>query len=830
MKSNKQRLYEFMADYNESLSDEDMTFTTSFLSEKMNMQRTNVSALLNQLCEEGKVVKSKGRPVLYHLDIHAKHAMGNREFDGIIGYDRSLGDVIKVLKAAIMYPSLTKKILLIGHRGSGIDQLAREAFSFACSQGFLHKEDPYQIIDCAYYRDDQLEEKMNAFHKEEQQGFLLIKNAQFLSGAFISLLVEKLNHPSKKAYLCIVHMEKDEKLSPLLKDDFHFHATMPLLSQRSLQERFDLIEDALQNESSRLDRKIMINHGLMQCLMLFPCHNDLEDLYASLRFGIANANARMREGVIILEIADLQPEVRKGLLFVKSRGLEVNEVIGEHTSFIFAKNQTLHSHETQGHDFHEETAIDPSRMLFDEHDLGEAMGEYMNNLTQGYDEEKLKKVVAPVLIEKVSLFMKKASQNFDKNYSEKIFFAIALQLEQALKKKTVKRRFTNDQILDIIEDHPEVYAFSKQFILELEDVFSAHFSRDEALFLTLFLISQEHKMSSRVVTLLALHGEGSATSLVHTCKELLGGGLIEAFDLMLDEPADASYDALKEKIIAINQGKGVFVIYDMGSIKVMLDSIQEETHISISALEVPITLLSMSAMRLSDQGYSLEEINAHVCEEQGRMTYARKEGQMLIALSRIKEDQSQAILNRCLSIEGIENIRIIPLQCDDGSQLLSMINELKGNDKILGIVGTYNPEIFNIPFLDEQDLDEKRSVDDLFEDKEDFDVFDYLCEQFHTFQHKDLEVTLLPFLSKLEDLLGKKLDEDHRIGLLVHIACLIDGLMRNQSPTVNFNASSIIAHHQELVNQVSELLEPVEAYFHIRINQPETAVIVNIVL
>ena len=56
MKTKKEILLEFIQDYsNQYQMEEYPQLTTLFLSEKLNMQRTNISTLLNQLVKEGKV-------------------------------------------------------------------------------------------------------------------------------------------------------------------------------------------------------------------------------------------------------------------------------------------------------------------------------------------------------------------------------------------------------------------------------------------------------------------------------------------------------------------------------------------------------------------------------------------------------------------------------------------------------------------------------------------------------------------------------------------------------------------------------------------------------
>lgn len=46
-----------------------------------------------------------------------------------------------------------------------------------------------------------------------------------------------------------------------------------------------------------------------------------------------------------------------------------------------------------------------------------------------------------------------------------------------------------------------------------------------------------------------------------------------AYDLPLDKSMDDAYEDLKEQIIKIDQGKGIILIYDMGSIRTMAESL-----------------------------------------------------------------------------------------------------------------------------------------------------------------------------------------------------------------------------------------------------------------
>ena len=85
MKLKKEQVLEFITEYSSDLiHDEFPKITTRFLSEKLKMQRTNISSILNQLVNEGKLVKYNGRPVLYQLA--DENTSGNGDvFEQLVG-------------------------------------------------------------------------------------------------------------------------------------------------------------------------------------------------------------------------------------------------------------------------------------------------------------------------------------------------------------------------------------------------------------------------------------------------------------------------------------------------------------------------------------------------------------------------------------------------------------------------------------------------------------------------------------------------------------------------------------------------------------------------
>ena len=147
MISNKEKVMKFIQMYSsDEKHDEFPKITTKFLSEKLNLQRTNLSTILNQLVKEGRLVKYSGRPVLYQM---AEEAEGQKDvFTEIIGFDGSLKEAVATAKAAVLYPERNCNILLSGHQGSGIHYFAKKVFQFAVKAGILKSHALFYEADC----------------------------------------------------------------------------------------------------------------------------------------------------------------------------------------------------------------------------------------------------------------------------------------------------------------------------------------------------------------------------------------------------------------------------------------------------------------------------------------------------------------------------------------------------------------------------------------------------------------------------------------------------------------------------------------------------------
>ena len=138
------------------------------------------------------------------------------------------------------------------------------------------------------------------------------------------------------------------------------------------------------------------------------------------------------------------------------------------------------------------------------------------------------------------------------------------------------------------------------------------------------------------------------------------------------------------------------------------------------------------------------------------------------------------------------------------------------------------PEIEKNEEIIEQMMEESSQEESINE------VFEYLGDQFPQFDIDLMKNYLLVIIGQIEHEMNLVLDEDKKIGLIVHIVCLIDKLQQQHTPSVNFMAYSVLGafgdgRYGGLFEKMKTFLKPLEETFDVMIQDNEIATIISII-
>ncbi|MBM6799480.1 PRD domain-containing protein, partial [Coprobacillus cateniformis] len=378
------------------------------------------------------------------------------------------------------------------------------------------------------------------------------------------------------------------------------------------------------------------------------------------------------------------------------------------------------------------------------------------------------------------------------------------------------------------------YEIANSFVKMMENEFYTQMNSDEIIFVMMFMISgHELAHQKKVVTLIAMHGYQGASSIAHTVRNLTHKEIIYGYDLPLDKSMSAVYEEFKQYIIDIHQGKGIILIYDMGSMRTMAESIMSETGIEIRFLEIPITLIGIASVNKANELSSLEETYDYLQEHFKDIQYVRKESRhhALVIISATQKERDEAVTYLHQQFD-VNSLSIYTFSGAEISDIYNEISRISNQYQIIGIVSSYNLHLSQFPFLKLQELYRKsvNTVEELFISEDGLDdIFIYLQDQFHDINIIDLKEPLLNFLEELPLVVMVDIDDDQRIGLLIHMVCLVDKLVKQESPSVHFISSQIIISNEEMIRRVKATLKPLEDKVGVHISDTEVATIISIV-
>lgn len=806
MKLKKEQVLEFITEYSSDLiHDEFPKITTRFLSEKLKMQRTNISSILNQLVNEGKLVKYNGRPVLYQLA--DENTSGNGDvFEQLVGYDSSLKEAIASAKAAVLYPEGNPTILITAKHGSGVSHFAKTVFRFAQASGKLKTRAPWILWDCKTLFNDQdkFQEIFLGDHEKEgilkkaSGGMLILENIDVVSERNLDWLLaflrgEKIQGqdewPWQKDYHCITIFstmkDTNEMMLNLLRGQMDFRISLPSLEERSIEERFLILQKFFKEEAKAMDRMIEVDTSILHALLLYEVTDDIKGLKNDIHTGCANSYVRSyntEKKTIVLLMSDFPNYVRKGIMYYRSYKNEIDEMIKNGCKYTFYKNQMLRDNKTAKKDIYQ--SIDARKRDLERHALTEEeinmavsnqleseFEEYFEQLCERVDSiDTLNKMVSEKLISLTRKFLLKAAEQLSCEFSKEIFCGICLHVNSCLIKVSKKQRISNEEIARLLSKYPMHYELVKEFQVELGKEFNVKLNVDDLIFLLMFLLEAKKDVNeSKVVTLIAMHGSQAASSIAAVVNVLSDDSNVQAFDMDLDKNVRIVYEELKEKIIKIDQGKGILLIYDMGSIHTMAESIAQETKIAIRCVEVPITLVGIAGSSKAAEMKTLDEVADYLQD----------------------------------NFSGLQYFRAKPMP--------EMKPEIEKNEEII-----------------EQMMEESSQEKSINE------VFEYLGDQFPQFDIDLMKNYLLVIIGQIEHEMNLVLDEDKKIGLIVHIVCLIDKLQQQHTPSVNFMAYSVLGafgdgRYGGLFEKMKTFLKPLEETFDVMIQDNEIATIISII-
>lgn len=873
MKTAKESVYELIQQEIYTNEEHKNGLETKVIAEMLGMQRSNVSAILNELIKEEKLIKTTTRPVLYQLPKQTQPQSEDNSFINLVGHNGSLRNAIQLAKAAILYPRSSLNVLLASQAGCGTSYFATLMLQFAKERGVLQNDAPYIKINCKHYAknvsaisDDLFgangELTDSAFAKA-QNGMLFIDNFDLLDAKQQSRILTFLE--SERIYsennsdvlecpnvFLVLACSPQNKMQ--VNQKIPVTITLPELKDRPLQERFDLITYFFSVEGSNSSRSIEVTREAMQALLLSEFSHNVKQLEMEIKSACAKAYIRVVDDLkqdVSVCMSDFESSIKKSLLKLKDNIVELDAVLGSCETIYYDKNAGYQERDSSNsrnmYSDIQRQYEELSNRGINHSSIKSVINAHIENLFNrffihnAYDDpnnlEQLSKIVDQKIIHIVRKWLDVCKKDLGRNFKSNVFYGLCLHINSLMTLNIAHQRVENTQIVNIIQDYPKEYAASVQLSEILKEIIHLELPLDEIVIITMFLIeSDEDEEESHPVLLYIMHGNGTASSLCEVTNNLTHCHNVYGYDLCLETDTKTALEEIKQLIMKIDAGSGVIVIYDMGSIKTMLETIAEEVDVKIRYMNIPVTLVGIDVARKCSMETDIDYVY-HVANLEVNNMYRNEEKRTDIIVTLCHTGEGGATqLKRYIDQYSKLGMKTFALSISARADLLQEVLSLQKTYRIHAFVGTYDPRLLGIPFI---------SISKIFENnKEDLDrilmfepiqskYFDY--NEVYKYLEEQLKYVSIPKLKTvLPDIIDEfsllyQLSEDQRVGIFMHLACLVERLLEGNAVIKNEDKNKMISVFEEDYKAITKILNTLEKTFKVIIDDNEIATIIMII-
>lgn len=902
------------------------------IQENLNIIRNNASTILNELLKTDKLIKVNSRPVTYVpksllsklnisvvntknifsleefkkiLESFKNNTQSDDSFKYLIGSKNSLAQQIEQAKAAIMYPPHGLHTLILGESGVGKTTFASAMYEYAKLQKNLETKDlPFISFNCSdYFNTPQLLLSQLFGHvkgaftgaecdkiglvEKSNNGILFLDEIHRLppdGQEMLFYLMDKgeysrlgeTSSPRKSNVLIIcatTENPSDTFLSTFLRR-IPVIISLPPFREKSIDEKFEVIENLFYYESLKLNMPIKISPEVLKALALYDFRGgNIGQLSSEIKLLCAKSFFQHLhiEQELNIDFKMLNKEIKehifsdnnitskiKAFLNMFTQDLVINPYASFHnksyiddlntdvsTDIYDSINQKLEELKNKGLS-REEIDIEMNTEL--ENHFNSVINKFNpNDINIRNLYNVIPKDIVDISIDLINVSQRKLNTRFN----NKFFFGFTFHIYSLLKRLSENKPIRNPNMAIIKRQYKDEFKVSSKLIKILSDKFGILVPEDEKGFLSVLLANNipHSDTSASIGIILVCHGFSTASSMADVANKLLNVEYVKAIDMPIDAKISETYEKVKMAVTAVNKGSGVLLLVDMGSLSDFGLKIMNETGIKIRTINNVSTLLVLDSLRTIlykendlDSIYD-RLINIEIAEEIG--IHSKKNVILTICVTGQGTGlMAKHILTDLLKDSLKKSIEIITANYQDIENNLS---DFKKTYNILACVGSLRPNA-DIPyfpinkllsngfksefikFLNTQlvSVSYKSKINPEDSNKSAYEVSKEMLEQYVKYINPRIAViTIKKFIEKL-GLLYKDEEQDNLVDLIIHTGCMIDRCVHGDFIKFD-NISTFKESNINQFNKIKEVIIILEREFDIRISDDEICYIIKVI-
>ncbi len=826
-------------------------------------------------------------------------------FKRVVGAYGSMKNATEQAKAAILYPPKGLNSLIIGPTGSGKTFFAHTMFQFAKENQVIEKNKEMIVFNCADYASNPELLMSHLFGHikgaftgadQEKEGLISLANGSFLfldeihrlppegqemvfyfmdNGTFAKLGETQKNQSSSVRIICATTEDPSSALLNTFVRRIPITIQLPNFKDRTAKEKIDLVKLMMTMEAKRIQRKIVLSEDVVKALIGSVSYGNVGQLKSNVQLVTAQSFLKhMEQDEIQITIEELNESIIEGLLTLSHDRKSLAELTPLLIpQLIISPNEPLDMFEEDSYELPYnlyEIIGDKAAVLkedgltqdainhFISTDINVHLKSFYRNHGFTFDtESKLTEIIDQRIINTTRRIYEYARSALNYDFQTNFLYAMGLHISSFLNRLQNKsERFNqdNENIKNMVAHYPEEMEVAKVFKKIIEEDYPVEVPLSEVHYLTVLLVSlRENKEDGRIGIVVAAHGNSTATSMVQVVTQLLKVDNLRAVDMPLEMKPKDAFEKIVEEVVSVNEGSGVMLLVDMGSLGTFSDELKMQTGIEIKVVDMVTTSIVLEAARKSSlldttledlfdslshfHGYTMTETQE---EEAGKIRSHKEEAIVAICASgKGTAQRMKELIDHYLLARFDTEIAVFPISIVELNQ---EIKQIQKEYEIIASTGIKDPKI-NVPFISMDTLFSEKgtsvleevltnryeeNTEELTMNKAQKICHDYINESFTFINSDKLLPPIWHFAHKICEVELIEDDPGFYINLCMHTAGAIERELRNDTLTTT-NEELVEMKETLMYQRLSPIFDEINGMLQLSFSDSEIYFICQII-